>query len=251
MSTARKTIMAIHGAGMTGGAWGGIVPHLLDHSFRASTLPGHDPKAGGSLLPDIAGMAGYVRDRLTGMPEASVVLAGHSMGGLVALSASSHPAVAALVLMGCAAQMPVNADLLKTAQEKPAEAIGLLIKWGVWPGHQQVGAVRTVLGSVMNGADPRAVYNDLKACDDFKEGEQLAMSCDKPALVISAEHDKLTRPAEVEKLAGVFRGGTYTLLKDCGHMMMIERPIETAQAIKIFLATNSMTIVAKGGAAGG
>ena len=251
MSTARKTIMAIHGAGMTASAWGGIVPHLLDHSFRAITLPGHDPKAGGNLCPDIAAMAAYVRDRVTGMPEGSVVLAGHSMGALVALSAADHPAVSALVLMGTAAEMPVNADLLKTAQEKPAEAIGMLIKWGVWQGHQQVGAVRTVLGSVMNGADPKAVYNDLKACADFKDGKALAASCKLPVLVISAEHDKLTRAADGEKLAGYFKHGTYALLKDCGHMMMVERPIETAQAIKSFLATNSTAMAVKGGSAGG
>lgn len=251
MSTARKTIMAIHGAGMTGGAWGGIVPHLLDHSFRAITLPGHDPKAGGSLCPDIAGMAAYVKDRITGMPDGSVVLAGHSMGALVSLCASDHPAVSALVLMAAAAEMPVNADLLKTAQEKPQEAIGLLIKWGVWQGHQQVGAVRTVLGSIMNGAEQRAVYNDLKACDDFKDGAARAKACALPVLVIGAEHDKLTKAAEGEKLAGLFPNGTYAQLKDCGHMMMVERPVETAQAIKSFLATNSTTQPAKGVTQGG
>lgn len=243
--------MAIHGAGMTGGAFGGLVPHLLEHSFRATTLPGHDPRAGGSLLPDIAGMAGFVSERLSGMAEGSVVLAGHSMGALVALAASGHPSVAALVLMGCAAKMPVNADLLKTAQDTPAEAIGLLIKWGVWQGHQQVGAVRTVLGSVMNGADPKAVYNDLKACDDFKDGEAMAAACALPVLVISAEHDKLTRASDGEVFSKMFRRGTYTLLKDSGHMMMVEKPIETAQLIKSFLSANSTAEAAKGGVAGG
>jgi pimeloyl-ACP methyl ester carboxylesterase len=251
MTSPRKTIMALHGAGMTGGAFGGLVPHLLEHSFRATTLPGHDPKAGGSLLPDIKGMAGFVADRLSGMPDGSVVLAGHSMGALVALQASQHPSVAALVLMATAAKMPVNADLLKTAQEKPAEAIGLLIKWGVWQGHQQVGAVRTVLGSIMNAADPRAVYNDLKACDDFKDGEEMAKACKLPVLVIAGEHDKLTRASDGEALSRLFDNGTYALLKDCGHMMMVEKPIEAAQLIKSFLSTNSTAETAKGGASGG
>ena len=235
MSKARKTLVAIHGAGMNAAVWGGITPHLLEFGLRAMSLPGHDPKAGGALIPDIAGMAGWVRGRLEGSGVRSTVLMGHSMGALVALAAAADPAVCGVILLGASARMPVNPDLLKMARETPNEAIGLIIKWGVDPAHPQVGAVRTVLGSLMHGVDPRAVANDLAACDAFKEGEELARQIRVPSLVLSGQHDKMAKASEGENLSKLMPRSHYHLLTDCGHMMMVERPIETAHEIKDFI----------------
>jgi pimeloyl-ACP methyl ester carboxylesterase len=244
---ARRTIVAIHGAGMTAAAWGGLAPHLLTHAFRPISLPGHDPRAGTEPLVSIAAMASWLREKLAGAPPASNVLVGHSMGALVALAAAADPSVCAVVLMGAAAKMPVNPELLKMAREQPNEAIGTIIKWGVDPAHTQVGAVRTVLGSLMHGVDPRCIALDLAACDAFAGGEQLARELGVPALVLSGQYDKLTKPAEGEKLAGLMKQAHYHLLTDCGHMMMIEQPIETAHEIKDFLSNLQQKEVASGG----
>lgn len=231
----RKTIIAIHGAGMTAGVWGGLAPHLLDHSFRPLTLPGHDLKTGTALLPDIAAMAAWVRERLEGHPQ-DVMLVGHSMGALVALAAADAPSVVAVGLLGAALKMPVNPDLLKSAKETPNDAIGLIIKWGVNPAHPQVGAVRTVLGSLMHAANPAAVGCDLAACDSFTDGQACAAALRKPALVLSAEHDKMAKAIDGEALAKAIPGGEYRLLKDCGHMMMVEKPIDTAREMRDFIS---------------
>lgn len=239
MSNMRKTLVAIHGAGMNAGIWGGMAPHLLEHAFRPVSLPGHDPRAGGALIPDIKGMAAWLRQRLDGSLPGSTILVGHSMGALVALAAADDPCVSGLVLMGAAARMPVNPELLKTAREQPNEAIGMIIKWGIDPAHPQAGAVRTVLGSLMHGVDPKAIGNDLAACDNFAEGEELAKKVTVPVLVLAGQHDKLARAAEGEKLSKELPQAHYHLLTDCGHMMMVERPIETAHEIKDFI-TNQM-----------
>jgi pimeloyl-ACP methyl ester carboxylesterase len=244
MSKTRKSLVAIHGAGMNAAVWGGITPHLLEYGLRAMSLPGHDPKAGGALIPDISAMAGWVRQRLEGAGAGSIVLMGHSMGALVALSAAADPAVAGVVLLGAAARMPVNPDLLKTAREQPNEAIGLVIKFGVDPAHPQVGAVRTVLGSLMHAVDPKAIANDLAACDAFKDGEELARKTRVPALVLVGQHDKMVKAAEGEKLSQLMPRSHYHMLTDCGHMMMVERPIETAHEIKDFIANLSREEVA-------
>lgn len=236
MTQKRMNIVAIHGAGMTAGVWGGLVPHLLDHSFRALTLPGHDAKSGGTLLPDIAGMAKWLREKLESEGQKDVLLVGHSMGALVALAAADAPCVSGVALMGAALAMPVNPDLLKIARENPAEAIGMVIKWGVYSGHPQVGAVRTVLGSVMHGADPSSVANDLAACDAFNDGETLAKSLKKPVLVLAGEQDKMTKATDGEALSKAVEGSEFRLLKDCGHMMMVERPIDVAREIKDFIS---------------
>ena len=58
----RQTIIALHGAGMQAGIWGGIVPHLLDYHVTALSLPGHDPKKADTPLQSIADMAAWLRD---------------------------------------------------------------------------------------------------------------------------------------------------------------------------------------------
>lgn len=231
----RKTIIAIHGAGMTAGVWGGLAPHLLDHSFRPLTLPGHDPKTGTALLQDISAMAAWVKEKIAGHPQ-DVVLVGHSMGALVALAAAEAPSVVGIGLLGAALKMPVHPDLLKSAKETPNDAIGLIIKWSVNPAHPQVGAVRTVLGSLMHAANPAAVGCDLAACDNFFDGAMYAGAVQKPTLVLSAEQDKMAKAVEGEALSKAIAGSDYKTLKDCGHMMMVEKPIDTAQALRDFIS---------------
>lgn len=235
MGNHRKTIVALHGAGMTGAVFGGMAPHLLEHSFRALTFPGHDAKADSSLLLDIAGMAAWVKSRLENGPD-DVVLLGHSMGALVALAACDAPQVKGVVLVGAAAKMPVNADLLKTARETPNDAIGMIVKWGIYAGHPQVGAVRTVLSSIMHAANTEAVGAGLAACNNFADGENIAKSMKIPALVISGDQDKMVKTAEAEALSGLIPDARFSVLKDCGHTPMVEKPIDTAQLVRDFIA---------------
>ncbi|HYD18498.1 MAG TPA: alpha/beta fold hydrolase [Patescibacteria group bacterium] len=235
MGNSRKTIVALHGAGMTGAVFGGLAPHLPDHHFRALTLPGHDPQSSTDLLTNITSMAAWLKEKLAGGPG-DVILVGHSMGALIALAAADAPEVAGLVLIGAAAKMPVNADLLKIARETPNEAIGMIVKWGVHGGHPQVGAVRTVLSAVMHAANPAAVGADLAVCDNFADGAALARAVRVPALVLSGDKDKMVKPAAGEQLAALIPDAHHVLLPECGHTAMVEMPIDTATALRDFIA---------------
>lgn len=233
----RQTIIALHGAGMQAGIWGGIVPHLLDYHITALSLPGHDPKKADTPLQSITDMAAWLRGYLDSLPkDGSYVLMGHSMGALVALEAAAHPAVQSVVLMGAAATMPVNADLLTLSREKPDEAGAMIRKWGIYSGHPQADAVATVVKAIMVAIKQDALGVDLAACNDYATGVQTAGAVQKPVLVLSGENDKMTRALDGQLLAEVLPQGTHALLADCGHMMMVEHPIETALEIKRFLS---------------
>lgn len=232
----RQTIIALHGAGMHAGIWGGMIPHLLDYHVSPVTLPGHDPKKDDRPLHSIADMAAWLRDHLAGLPQnLSYVLMGHSMGALVALAAAQDPAVQSVILLGAAARMPVNEALLSLAAEKPDEAGALIRKWGIYKGHPQAEAVDTVIKAIMLSARPEALAIDLQACNDYTEGAAAAAALQKPALVICGDADKMTRAVDGQELADMMPQGQHSLLADCGHMMMMEHPIETALEIKRFL----------------
>lgn len=228
----RYTITAIPGAGFGAGIFGGLVPHLIDYPMDAISLPGHDKRVAGPALATIADMAAIVRGNCDGLPGKSVILLGHSMGALVAMEAASHQAVAGLVLLGAAAKMPVNKDFLTAARDDPGSAFEMMIKWSVFRDHPQAGAVRIVLSSLLREAENGVLYADLAACNAYAGPSDIG----KPAAVISGSHDKMASAEEGQKLAGML-GGTFAHIENCGHMMMVEKPLETAVEIKKFIST--------------
>lgn len=225
--TLPQKIVAIHGAGMTAAVWDALPSHLMGYSLRALTLPGHG--GGDAPLTTISAMADFVRQKIAG--EACVLL-GHSMGALTALVAAQDPAVKAVILCGAAASMPVNPDLLKTAFEKPQDALQLILKWGVFSGNHAADDIRAQLSALMF---PQALGSDLKACNDFLDGATAAALISKPVLVITGAQDKMSKAADGAALAALIPGASVVMIPDCGHMMMAEKPVEISFQIRTFL----------------
>ncbi len=225
--TVSQKIVAIHGAGMTAGIWDALPSHLMGHSLRALTLPGHG--GGDAPLATIEDMADFVRQKIAGE---SCVLLGHSMGALTALAAAQDPAVKGIILCGAAATMPVNPDLLKTAFEKPQDAAQMILKWGVFSGNPAADEVRAQISAAMY---PAALGPDLKACNDFVNGAKIAAAVQKPVLVIAGAQDKMSKASEGAALAAMIPSATVAMLPDCGHFMMSEKPVEISFQIRSFL----------------
>lgn len=232
MSSRVKYIVAIHGAGMNGGVWGSLAAGL-SLPCQALSLPGHG-KTAGALLPSIEKMADWVKTKLADHAAHSIVLAGHSMGALVALEAARHPSVAGLVLLGAAAKMPVHPELLHQASADPDTAADMILKWGISPVHPQAIAVRTMLKGQMQFD---TLASDLKACNVYQGGEAAAKGISCPALILSGLDDKLTKPADSQLLAEMLEQGEFHVMPEGGHMLMAEKPVETAKEINGFIET--------------
>jgi pimeloyl-ACP methyl ester carboxylesterase len=233
MASAKKHIFAIHGAGMHAGIWGSLA-NSLETPLQAISFPGHG-KTEGTLLPSIEQMAAWAAARLAEHPPQSIVLLGHSMGALAALETARHPSVAALVLLGAAAKMPVHPELLHQAGADPAAAADMILKWGISAVNPQAAAIRTVLKGQMQ-APAGVLLNDLTACNTYKNGEAAAQPITQPALVLAGLDDKLTKPAEGQALSDLLPRGEFHILPDSGHMLMVEKPLETAKEINAFIA---------------
>lgn len=233
--TDRKTIFAIHGAGLNAAVWGPSLPQLLDYTFRTLSLPGHDAGLPAAPLATIAEMAAWGMRKLDREKSGNVALLGHSMGALVALDMAQHPAVSHLVLAGAAAAMPVNDALLQSAKDDPAAAIAQMAKWSVWKELPAADATRTFMADVMAKVPAPALYIDLKACNDYADGARAAALTDKPVLVLSGVADKMARPSDAESLASLCAKGGFKTIEACGHMPMIEQPAALAAEIKAFL----------------
>ena len=197
---------------------------------EALSLPGHAGKKTEALLPSIEVMAEWIEGQIENYSPRSVILMGHSMGALIALEAAPHPAVAALVLIGAAARMPVHPDLLKQASAEPEAAAALILKWGVSSAHPEA------VEYLKQRMRPETLANDLSACNAYQQGAAAARAINKPVLVLAGMDDKLTKPAAGQELADMLKNARFHLVSGSGHMLMVENPVEIAREIKEFAA---------------
>ena len=238
-------IVFLHGAGMDHTVWNLHTRYFAYHGFSvlAVDFPGHG-RSEGSFLESIEQMADWIPDLMNSWeqerPNRQISLVGHSMGALVALEcASRYPEmIRDLCLMGPAAKMPVHQDLLEAAQKDDPIAYDLVTSWGHGltghfgrtpvPGLSLIGGGRALLSSGSKGA----LGNDLTACNVYQNGMNAAKKIGCPTLCIIGGEDKMTPSRKGLELASAISEVKTEILKNCGHMMILENSNESLKALK-------------------
>jgi pimeloyl-ACP methyl ester carboxylesterase len=138
--------------------------------------------------------------------------------------------------------MPVHPELLALAAAHDPKAVELMCDWAFGPrgqiggspnpGHWLQGAAR----SLLRGGDPQALSLDLAACDAYTAGPEHAAAVRCPALVVIGALDRMTPPKAGRQLAGLIPGAGTAEIAGAGHMMMLEAPDATLDALRAFLA---------------
>ena len=169
----------------------------------------------------------------------AVHLVGHSMGALIGLDlAARHPdRIAGLALLGAAPRMPVHPALLEAAARPEPLAAELICDWGFGPaghfgGHKAPGS--WMLGHALRllgaSSGPR-LHTDLAACDAYQDGLEAAAKLRCPTLIVAGAADRMTPARQAAKLAEAIKGARLVTLPACGHMMMVEQPDATLDAL--------------------
>lgn len=238
---ALPTVVFIHGAGMDHTVWALQARWFAHHrrNVLALDLPGHG-RSEGPAPRSIGDMAEFVLGVLDAAHATRASLVGHSMGALVALETAARGAgrVVALALLGMAPLMPVHPDLLASAERGEHGAIDLMVTWAVGrqaqlggnhaPGLWLTGAAMRLL----ERADPRALAGDLAACDAYKTAAEAAAKAGCPMLFLLGADDRMTPAAKARDLAARLPDARAVLLPRIGHMIMLEDPSGTLNALK-------------------
>lgn len=239
------TIIFVHGAGMDHTIWALQTRWFAWHGYGvlAVDLPGHG-KSEGSALETIEEMAAWMVRVIDVCGAEKIGLIGHSMGSLVALVAAAEAGARAfsLALLGTAAVMPVHPDLLAATKSNDPVAWDLMVSWGFAkpahfglskaPGMWMQGSGRSLLAR----AATDILGIDMSACDAWKGSFKAAEKVSCPTLIISGDRDMMTPVKASAALAGSIENAKTIILRRCGHMMMIERPDETLDALIKFCA---------------
>ena len=154
------------------------------------------------------------------------------------MAAARHPQrVRALALVGAAARMPVHPALLQAARNNRPEAVAMVNLWGHGQraqigGYPVPGLWMTGLGQrLLERAGPGVLHAGLAACDSYRDGAERAAVVRCPARVIIGERDRMTPAKAGRALAAMIPGAAAAVIPAAGHMLMIERPGQTLDAL--------------------
>jgi len=237
-------LVLIHGAGDSSAVWEKQTAHFsANHQVLAVDLPGHGTRV---REPGMDRHEKYAQEVCRIMDQHGIskaVVAGHSMGGAVALTmALEHPErLQGLVLVATGARMKMRPDFLEEAR-KTAETYGSAVPSAthIIPVEQMVhpaipADVVQWLRDRIGRASAQATYADFQANNSFDVMNRLG-EIRVPALVVGGSDDRMAPRKFVEFLASGIPGARLEVLDPCGHYPQVEQEEALNRAVESFLA---------------
>ena len=234
----KDTIILLHGSGLSHIVWSLTEQYLSnqDRNVLSLDLPGHG-NSQGKCLSSIEQIADWIEKVLNVLNISKVSILGHSQGCLEALEFYyKYPGkVQKLIFVGGSYKMPVNQDLIDFAIAGDDQAVKLMMKWGYENSKKFIGGnpVEKIINS------PREIREilgvDLVACNNYKNGSEALKTIKCPTLLIFGELDKMINLEKGRKFANLIPNSKTHIIKNCGHMIMIEKAFEMREKVLEFL----------------
>jgi pimeloyl-ACP methyl ester carboxylesterase len=273
-------VLLLHGITLSSSVWAYQLRDLAEAGYRAAAVDfrGHGRSLSGTDDLTIDRLAADVVEVMAALELEEVVLAGHSMGGMVALrllardpaSAAGAGRIKALMLAATSA-CPVRRRGVPLARGLVAAAAPLLIRSAALsarlpgptlPAHD----LAFLLARITFGADaspgevsftgeltsevPARVSAQLLLEIVRFDEERALGSIQLPTTVMVGDHDLMTPTSHARAMAERIRGAQLLVLAGCGHMVMLERRHEVDDVL-VGLAGSVGADVATSGRGGG
>ena len=240
-------VVLLHGIGGGKEQWSPQLDQLAEHGWRAVAwdMPGYGESAPLSAPCTFEALASAVIRLLDALAIERAILAGHSMGGMVALETCAlHPDRVAGLVLACTSaafgskdgawqrrfidERLAPLDAGRGMSELAARQVPRMMTRHAAPEARE----RAI--AIMS-AVPEATYRlALECLVTFDRREALARIA-VPALALAASDDVQAPPAIMEKMAQRIAGAEYELLTNCGHLANLEAPAAFGAAVVDFL----------------
>ena len=210
----------IHGAGGSHLIWPPSLRRLgPGYTTYLPDLPGHG-RSGGTGRASVEAYVDVVIEFIRALGLTSVILAGHSMGGAIALSTVlRHPhRCRKLVLFNAAARFVVPDEIMAALGAGREPAVDAICRYACVPNvpADLIEATWKSLSDVSLGT----LRADYTACQSFDVRGRLGEVA-VPTLIVGAEGDLLTPPEGQRWLAERIGHARLVVLQHCGHLAVL------------------------------
>ena len=230
----QQAMIFIHGAGESSYIWKDQMINLQhEHSLIALDLPSHG-KSSDLKRISIEIYVDAIKTLVEHLHLKKVILVGHSLGGAIAQTYyfKYREDVTALILCATGARLRVSPMIFDSIQNDYSEFLKTL----------PIGAFyrktpRDIIDDFvdeMSKTEPEVAYQDFSFCNEFdmiKKVRQIRVPC----LIICGNADKLTPLKYSQFFEAKINNSILIVIKNAGHMVMLEKPEEVNQAIQDFL----------------
>jgi pimeloyl-ACP methyl ester carboxylesterase len=234
-NSSRPPCVLIHGAGGNQLYWPPQIRRLHDQRIFAVDLPGHG-KSDGIGHQTIQEYASDVVEFIGALGLNAAVLAGHSMGGAVAMQAAVQfpDQVLGLCLVGTGARLRVAPSILGSLSDASSflTAIGLINDLSF--SSQASTRLKELAAARMAEVRPSVLHGDFVACSAFNLTDRVSEIA-APSLILCGDEDKMVPAKNSEYLQAQIGGSRLEILPGAGHMVMLEQPVRVAELLTGFL----------------
>ena len=234
----KHSIILLHGSGQSHIVWSLTTQYLTDLNYNvfALDLPGHGNSEGESLKT-IEEMAEWLKEVILNLKIKEFSLVAHSQGCLIALEYANRYSLNLhnIIFISGSYEMPVNKALIDLAISGDMESLNLMMKWGYGSSKQFIGG--NPLQKILNSSrEVREVLGvDLIACNNYKNGLNAIKKIQCQTFLIFGEIDKMVKIEKGKEFAGLIPDSKVHIIKNCGHMIVLENAFEMREKIAEFI----------------
>jgi pimeloyl-ACP methyl ester carboxylesterase len=224
-------LVFIHGSGACGEVWMLQKQHFTDAD--TPDLPGHPH---GEICTSIEAYSDWLHGYFQEKEYTDVVLAGHSLGGGIALMhAVRYPKdLKGVILLGSGARLRVLPLIVEAIEGKLGDTQGWITEL-LEPLYGTVDEkTRRAIIPGLAAVGPAAQLNDFRCCDKFDIMDRVSQ-VKLPVLCIVGDQDNMTPPKYSQYLADKMPDCRVSIIEGGTHLAFLEKPAEVNRAIESFL----------------
>lgn len=230
------TVLLLHGACQSVWCWKFQIPFFEKYkrfNSIAIDLPGHG-KSDGDGFRSIKKYSDFVNSFTDQLELEEVILLGHSMGGRIAqIFALDYPEkVVGCILAGTGTKLRVTQATFNLIEKGFKNFAGIASKNSFSDNVSK--ELETEFFDKLMNSNKLSCMNDMIACNEFDVSDDVS-KINIPSLIIAGENDILAPIKHSRKLNENIKASTLRIIKESGHFMMLEKPVEFNLLLKEFL----------------
>ncbi|HET9578897.1 MAG TPA: alpha/beta hydrolase [Usitatibacter sp.] len=220
-----------------------LLPGLLEDADAFEELIGGTRDIAVTIVADMTRadtIPGLAREALRQAPQGPLLVAGHSMGGYVALEImrQAPERVARLALLNTHARpdTPESIDnrrrLMALADSDFEGVVNTLMPRLMTGEHLQDPVLTGIVAAMAHGVGKEAFKRQESAIIGRIDSRPHLKAIRCPTQVLAARNDAIMPVEILEELANGIPGAKLDVVEDCGHMAPIERPPEVTRIMR-------------------